>query len=38
VELRGVVVAEFDGDRIARFRQYWNEADLLEGLDLLPED
>jgi ketosteroid isomerase-like protein len=37
VELRGVVVAEFEGDRIRRFRQYWNEVELLDGLGLLPE-
>jgi ketosteroid isomerase-like protein len=36
VELRGVVVAEFAGDRIRRFRQYWNEVELLAGLGLLP--
>jgi ketosteroid isomerase-like protein len=36
VELRGVVVAEFEGDRIRRFRQYWNEVELLDGLGLLP--
>ncbi|HEY2960670.1 MAG TPA: nuclear transport factor 2 family protein [Actinomycetota bacterium] len=38
VELRGVLIAEFDGDRIKRFRQYWDEIALLEGLGLLPED
>ena len=37
VELRGVFIAEFEGDRIRRFRQYWNEAELIEGLGLLPE-
>lgn len=36
VELRGVVIAEFEGDRIRRFRQYWNEVELLDGLGLLP--
>src|SRR5437867_575427 len=36
VELRGVLIAEFEGDRIKRFRQYWNEVELLEGLGLLP--
>ncbi|HKE97632.1 MAG TPA: nuclear transport factor 2 family protein [Actinomycetes bacterium] len=36
VELRGVLVAEFQGDRIKRFRQYWDEAALLEGLGMLP--
>lgn len=38
VELRGVLIAEFQGDRIRRFRQYWDEVALLEGLGLLPED
>jgi ketosteroid isomerase-like protein len=37
VELRGVFIAEFEGDRIRRFRQYWNEAELIDGLGLLPE-
>jgi ketosteroid isomerase-like protein len=37
VELRGVLIAEFEGDRIKRFRQYWDEVALLEGLGLLPE-
>jgi hypothetical protein len=38
VELRGVVgVAEFAGDRIRRFRPYWNEVELLDGLGLLPD-
>jgi len=36
IELRGVVIAEFEGDRIRRFRQYWNEVELLDGLGLLP--
>jgi hypothetical protein len=34
--LRGVLIAEFEGDRIRRFRQYWNEVELLDGLGLLP--
>jgi ketosteroid isomerase-like protein len=38
VELRGVLIAEFEGDRIKRFRQYWDEVALLQGLGLLPED
>jgi hypothetical protein len=29
---------ESEGDRIKRFRQYWVEVALLEGLGLLPED
>jgi ketosteroid isomerase-like protein len=36
IQLRGVTIAEFDGDRITRFRQYWDEVALLEGLGLLP--
>jgi hypothetical protein len=32
----GVVIAEFEGGRIHSFRQCWDEADLLEGLGLLP--
>jgi ketosteroid isomerase-like protein len=34
----GVTVAEFDGDRIRSFRQYWDEAEALAGLGLLPAD
>ena len=36
IDLRGVVIAEFQGDRLRRFRQYWNEVELLDGLGLLP--
>ncbi|GAA4219611.1 ester cyclase [Actinocatenispora rupis] len=36
ITLRGITVAVFTGPRIAEFRQYWDEADLLEGLGLLP--
>jgi ketosteroid isomerase-like protein len=32
--LRGVTVAEFDGERICSFRQYWNELELLDQLRL----
>jgi hypothetical protein len=32
VSLHGVTVAEFEGDKIASFRQYWNELELLEQL------
>ncbi len=32
VRLEGVTVAEFDGDRIRRFRQYGNEADVVAQL------
>jgi hypothetical protein len=37
IELRGVFIAEFQGDRIQRFRQYWDEAELIDGLGLLPQ-
>jgi ketosteroid isomerase-like protein len=36
VTLHGVTVAEFAGDKIAAFRQYWDEVELLEQLALLP--
>jgi ketosteroid isomerase-like protein len=36
LELRGVVIAEFEGGRIRSFRQYWNEVELIDGLGLLP--
>jgi hypothetical protein len=35
--LTGVTVAEFRDDRICAFRQYWDEARLLDQLGLLPE-
>jgi ketosteroid isomerase-like protein len=38
VTLRGITVAEFDGDRIASFRHYWDDVALLEGLGLLDVD
>jgi ketosteroid isomerase-like protein len=38
VTLRGVTIAEFAGDKIDAFRQYWDEVALLEQLDLLPAD
>jgi ketosteroid isomerase-like protein len=38
VSLHGVTVAEFDGDRIASFRQYWNEGELLGQLPLLDSE
>lgn len=37
VRLRGVTVAEFDGDRICSFRQYWDDLTLLVELGILPE-
>jgi len=36
--LRGVTVADFDGDRISAFRQYWDEVSLIEQLGLLPTE
>ncbi len=38
VSLHGITVAEFEGDRISSFRQYWDELELLEQLDLLPTE
>ena len=38
VTLVGVTVAEFDGDRIRSFRQYFDEAALLEQMTPLPDD
>jgi hypothetical protein len=38
VSLHGVTVAEFAGDRIASFRQYWNEGELLAQLPLPPSE
>ena len=36
--LRGVTVADFEGDRIRAFRQYWDEVSLLEQLELVPTE
>jgi ketosteroid isomerase-like protein len=36
VSLHGVAVAEFDGDRIASFRQYWDQGELLDQLPPAP--
>jgi ketosteroid isomerase-like protein len=36
--LRGVTVADFEGDRIRGFRQYWDEVSLLEQLALIPAE
>ena len=36
--LRGVTIADFDGDRIRAFRQYWDEVSLLEQLELIPSE
>ena len=38
VTMHGVTVAEFEGDKISSFRQYWDEVELLEQLALLPRD
>jgi hypothetical protein len=38
VTLHGTTIAEFDGEKIRSFRQYWDEAELLAQLALLPED
>jgi ketosteroid isomerase-like protein len=34
--MRGITVADFDGDRIRAFRQYWDEVSLLEQLGVVP--
>jgi ketosteroid isomerase-like protein len=36
--LRGVTIADFEGDRIRAFRQYWDEVSILEQLQLLPTE
>jgi ketosteroid isomerase-like protein len=38
ITLRGVTVAEFSGERIASFRQYWDEVALHERSGRLPRD
>jgi ketosteroid isomerase-like protein len=38
VSLHGMTVAEFAGDKICSFRQYWDEVELLEQLALLADD
>ena len=38
VTINGVTVAEFEGDLICAFRQYWNELSLYEQLGLAPAD
>ena len=37
VFLRGVSVAEFDGDKISAFRHYWDDVALFDELGLLPD-
>jgi ketosteroid isomerase-like protein len=34
VSLHGVAVAEFEGERISSFRQYWDQGELLDQLPL----
>lgn len=36
LDMRGAMFAELRGDRITAFRLYWDEADLLDQLGLLP--
>ncbi len=36
VALHGIAVAEFEGDRIASVRQYWDHMELLDQLGLAP--
>ena|SRR5215207_470593 len=36
--LRGVTIADFDGDLIRAFRQYFDEVSLLEQLELIPSE
>jgi len=36
--LRGATVADFDGDRIRAFRQYWNEMELLDQIRAAAEE
>jgi hypothetical protein len=38
VSLHGVTVAEFDGEKISSFRQYWDEMELFEQLALSTTD
>jgi hypothetical protein len=38
VTLHGMTVAEFDGDRIRSFRQYWDEVELIEQLALVERE
>jgi ketosteroid isomerase-like protein len=38
VSLHGITVAEFAGDKISSFRQYWDEMELLEQIELLPTE
>jgi ketosteroid isomerase-like protein len=38
ITLHGVTVAEFRGDRICSFRQYWDELAIFEQLGLVPAE
>jgi len=38
ISLRGITIADFEGDRIQAFRQYWDEVSLIEQLGLLPSE
>ena len=38
VTLHGVTIAEFTGDKICSFRQYWDEVELLAQLALPPTE
>jgi ketosteroid isomerase-like protein len=38
VTLNGITVAEFRGDRICSFRQYWDELAVFEQLGLLHDE
>jgi hypothetical protein len=38
VSLHGVTVAEFEGEKISSFRQYWDEMELFEQLALSATD
>jgi ketosteroid isomerase-like protein len=37
VALHGVAIAEFDGERIASVRQYWDHAELFDQLGLVDQ-
>jgi ketosteroid isomerase-like protein len=37
ITINGVTVAEFRGDRICSFRQYWDEFAVLEQLGVLSD-
>jgi SnoaL-like domain len=36
--IRGITVADFRGSRIVAMRHYWDEAELLSGMGLLPPE